>query len=419
MTLSPSVPLVLVLVLALVAGSVPALAQTKPAAPAEAPKEGARKEVLEPLQAAQALLKDNKASEALEKLKAAGAVPDRTAYENFFIDQLTAQAAALAGQDTLALEAYDRALAAGRYNADETRRVLRAQSNLAFRAKDYVRAVSYSRKLLATPELPADMRVAALDLLGRSLYLGDKFSEAAIVFKDWLDALAASGKPPTEEQIRLLASAHIQAKDDAGYEKALERMVTAYPKPEYWADLIARQAKQAGLTQRLRLDLLRLGRVTGGFTQPDALLEAAELALQAGLPGETRQILKSPQAASAFTTAGDQARVRELMDRASKAAAADAATPDDQAKRLKSQPMFGLGHALALDGQAARGIALMQQALQQGGLRNPDDALLQLGVQQVLAGQSEAKTTLAQVKGHDGAAALARLWGLHLQAGTR
>ncbi|EHR69658.1 hypothetical protein BurJ1DRAFT_0778 [Burkholderiales bacterium JOSHI_001] len=415
MKFSPS----FLIALALLAGGAPALAQTKPATPAEAPKEGARKEVLEPLQAAQALLKDNKAAEALDKLKAAAAVPDRTPYENFFIDQLTAQAAALAGQDTLALEAYDRALAAGRYNADETRRVMRAQSNLAFRAKDYVRAAGYSRKLLATPELPADMRVGALDLLGRSLYLGDKFSESAPVFKDWLDALAASGKPPTEEQIRLLASAHIQAKDDAGYEKALERMVVAYPKPEYWADLIARQTKQPGLTQRLRLDLLRLGRTTGGFIQPDALLEAAELALQAGLPGETRQILRSAPASNAFTTAGDQARVRELLDRATKAAATDAATPDDQAKRLKSPAMFGLGHALALDGQAARGIPLMQQAIQLGGLRNADDALLQLGVQQVLAGQADAKATLAQVKGSDGAAALARLWDLHLQASPR
>ncbi|NGY07048.1 hypothetical protein G7Y85_19920, partial [Solimonas terrae] len=60
---------------------------------------------------------------------------------------------------------------------------------------------------------------------------------------------------------------------------------------------------------------------------------------------------------------------------------------------------------------AAKGIALMQQGIAKGGLKNPDVARLHLGYAQLLAGKkADAVRTLSSVRGKDGSASLARLW---------
>lgn len=396
--------------LALLGGAPAAWPQAAPAA-----AETVRAEMGPLLAAAQKALADNTPADALAPLAQAQAMADRTAYENFIIDQLQGQAAARAGQDTLAMDAFDRTLAANRFKPEEALPVQRLLLQLAYRAKAWPRAVGYARTLLALPALDGAARLDAQQLLGQALYLQGQHRDAAVAVAAHLDALAAAGRKPTEEQIKLLASAHLQAKDDAGYLAALERMVAAYPSPAYWADLIARHAKAAAPTTRLRLELLRLGRATGAFVDSEALLEAAETALQLGLPGEARLLAKKGLDEKTFKPGADTTTAQQLLQRGTAAAAKDAASGDGAG--LTPQALFGLGHALTLDGQAARGLPLMEQALQKGGLRAMGEATLQLGTAQAAAGRPEARATLQKVPAGDPAHLLARLWLLHLPGG--
>jgi hypothetical protein len=410
-------PLPAALSAALVLGAPAALLLAPAAAQAQAASQPQAQDANTLLQQAEQLLAAGQAAEAVAKAQEAAALPGANAVDKVNSDLLIGRAATRAGQDKLALDAYDRVLASGKLGPDEAARLSTTQAQLAFRAKDYARSARYAQQALAATNLDGGARLDLMDLQGRALYLGDDFNGAAKAVTAWLDALPSAGRQPTEDNIRLLASCYLQAKDEAGYGKALERMLVAYPKPGYWADMLARTARAHNLNPAQRLELLRLGRATGGITGADASLEAADLALRAGLPGEARQLLKQGLDANTFKPGADTTSARQMLERANKAAAADQKTADEQARRLSGQGLFGLGHALALDGQAERGLALMQQALGQGGVKNANEAWLQLGALQAEAGLPAARDSLAKVQGSDATAALARLWRIHKKLG--
>jgi len=67
-------------------------------------------------------------------------------------------------------------------------------------------------------------------------------------------------------------------------------------------------------------------------------------------------------------------------------------------------------------GQYDTGIRLMEQGIAKGGLRQPDDAKLHLGIAYLAAGQKpKAVDAFKGVGGADGTADLARLWLIQAQ----
>jgi Flp pilus assembly protein TadD len=76
--------------------------------------------------------------------------------------------------------------------------------------------------------------------------------------------------------------------------------------------------------------------------------------------------------------------------------------------------LIATGYNLVVNGQAERGLSLMEQGLHKGALKHPEDAKLHLGLAYIQSGQkSKAVQVLQTVRGSDGAADLARLWVLH------
>ena len=70
-------------------------------------------------------------------------------------------------------------------------------------------------------------------------------------------------------------------------------------------------------------------------------------------------------------------------------------------------------------GQFDTGLALMEQGIAKGGLRQPEDAKLHLGIAYLAAGQkAKAIQAFKEVGGTDGTADLARLWLTHAQRPT-
>ena len=56
----------------------------------------------------------------------------------------------------------------------------------------------------------------------------------------------------------------------------------------------------------------------------------------------------------------------------------------------------------------------MEQGIQKGGMKRPEDAKLLMGIAYAMAGQkAKAQQMLKTVQGTDGTADLARLWSLH------
>jgi len=385
-----------------------ALAQSPPA-PAPA-ADTVRPEVAKPLIAAQDAIKAKNFAEALARIKEAEAVPGRTPYETFVTDRTRGAAAVGAGDVPLALQSFDAVLASPLMPAGERAGLLQGMVELAYDAKDYARvgalAERYAQAGGSTPYVRK--------LLVLAFYLGGDFTGAAAALRQQVEADEAAGRKPDEQVLRLWVASAAKMNDMPQYTLAAEHQLAHYPSPKLWTDALARLPSQPGFSERLRLDLLRLRLATGTMSQPDQFVEYAQLAQQAGLPGEAKKVLDAGFAAGALGQGTGATEHKRLQATVAKQAA------DDEKSLLaaKASPSdtnvtFSTGFALATIGQFDKGLPLMEAAAAKGGLRNPAEASLHLGVAYFGAGQRDkALTTWKTVQGSDGSADLARLWSV-------
>ena len=386
------------------------LSQGEPASNGEA----VRAEVGRPLLAAQELLKAQKSGEALAKIAEADAVPNKTPHERFTIERMRGTAAASAGDWALALRSFDAVVASGLLSAPEQLKMLQAMAGATYRAKDYARSAALAERYVK--EGGSDR--ATRQLLVQSLYLSQAYAEAARELKASLREDEKAGRTPAEEPLQLLANCHARQNDAAGYLEVLEKLVTYHPKKDYWADLLRRLPQRPGFASRLALDVYRLQLASGTLTSTTDHLEMAQLALQDSSPVEARKVIERGFASGVLGSGPDAERHKRLRDLAIKSVAEEQrslvnseAEASGAASAPTGLPLFNLGWALLQQGQADKGIAMMELGLQKGGLKRSDEARLHLGLALIATGhKAKAQPVLKAVQGTDGSADLARLW---------
>ena len=231
-------------------------------------------------------------------------------------------------------------------------------------------------------------------------------------------AAEESTRKPSEEELQILANCFLRQKDTGGYVNAIEKLVVYYPKKEYWTDLLSRVQKKPGFSDRLALHVYRLKMATGNLTSANDYMEAAQLAVQAGVPAEAKLILDKGYAANVLGQGKEgerHGRLRDLINKnleESKKARAEEEKSALAAKDGNDLVKVGLNYVY--EGNAQKGLPLIEQGIKKGGLKRPEDAKLRLGEAQLQAGQkAKAAQTLRDVKGADGTADIARLWVLH------
>ena len=90
----------------------------------------------------------------------------------------------------------------------------------------------------------------------------------------------------------------------------MEKLVTYYPKKEYWVDLLSRMQRKPNFSDRLSLDAYRLSLATGSMATPADYMEMAQLALQADLPSEGKQVVDKGFASGALGTGAEAERAQ-------------------------------------------------------------------------------------------------------------
>jgi tetratricopeptide (TPR) repeat protein len=225
---------------------------------------------------------------------------------------------------------------------------------------------------------------------------------------------------PAEDALKYLAGCYSQLNDVAGQIWALEKLVTYYPRKEYWAELIARSEKRAELSEGLMLDLWRLKLVTGTVETAADYMQAATLALAAGYPAEAKAMLDKGYAGGALGSGANAESQRRLKDLVAHQVAEGRKTlgvapPPVGASALESgSPQVNAGFALVTYGEVARGIAMMERGVQQPSSNRPQVDRLHLGIAYLSAGRkTDAIAMLKTITGAHGAAYLGRLWYLH------
>jgi hypothetical protein len=407
----------------------PALqAQTPAATAASAPDTArtVRPEFAAVVQAAQALTTEGKHAEALSKLSDADALPNRTPWETWVLERNRASVAQRAGNNARLMQALDAALATGQADAAEERSLIEALVNIASREKDHARVLRWSQRYEDIKGTNDGVRVMRIQSQADS---GDE-AGAIAALRQRAEAAEKAGQASPESHLRLLLSLQY-AKKDAGSAATLQRLAMAYPRPEYWADLVSAAAREPGLSDRALLELYRLLRVTGNLKAGDLRFEMAQIAQRAGQPGEALAVVDEGFANGSMGTGKDAAEHSKLREQLRRGAAADKADRPAAEAAAKRAPdgnaLADLGWSMVADAAPGApaaaiepGLSLLEQGVAKGGLKRANAARLHLAISQVAAGRKDAaKQTLSGLSSTGAADEMAtpiRLWTLFAQA---
>ncbi|GBR19980.1 hypothetical protein LV564_15525 [Komagataeibacter nataicola] len=365
------------------------------------------------LQKAQTDLAAKKYPQAMADVDAADAVSGKTDYESYTIAQMRAAVAAQSGNVPAAISAYDTLIASPRTPAATKEQMALAEGSMAFTAKDYPTAVTVSEKYIKAGGKNPQM----LTILIQAYYLQHDFANAARVQQGQIDATIKAGGKPTENQLQLLAACQAQLKDNAALTKTYVMLATYYPKPDYWAQVVHSVLSNPNMAPGLRLDIDRV-RLESGLVKTSAeYMDITELAMQAGLPQLALDIINQGYASGVVGHDASAPRSEKLKAMVAQTAESTKANLDTAASQAATgNAMLTAGYNYVLNGQADKGLALMQQGLAKG----PTDiniGRLHYGLAQAAAGQKAAAiTTFNSVEGTNGARDIAQFWVLKLNA---
>jgi hypothetical protein len=334
--------------------------------------ETVRPEVGKPLQEAGNLLRAQKYREALTKIGEADAVGGKTAYESYLIQRMRVSAESGVGDAAAAASALDAVVASGHATPAEKLQMIEAVAVAFYRNKEYQKAAQWAVRF----EKEGGTDPAIRQMLVQSYYLSN---DCASVSKELQpSAQSEGGHAPSEEDLQLLANCYQRLGDKGGYANAMEKLVTYYPKKDYWADLLSRTQGKPGFSDRLDLDLYRLKLLTGNLTSPNDFLEMAQLDLEAGYPAEAKKVVDQGFNTKILGTGPDAARQQRLRDLVVKSIAdaqTNAAQQESEAHAAKEgDGLVNLGFAAVTDGKFDKGLGLMEQGIAKGNLKHPDEA---------------------------------------------
>lgn len=377
-------------------------------------QEALRPEIGKPLQAAQELIKAQKYKEALAKVRDADAVANKSASESFMIERMRLAAASGSGDVETAAKSFEAISGSSKVAAADKARMIESIAGAYYRARDYAKAMQWSQRYFKEGGTNPAIRT----LLIQSQYLSGDFAGAARELTTEIQAAERAGTAPAEDRLQLLLNAAVKQNDNNAYVFAMEKLVTYYPKKEYWVDLLSRMQRKQNFSDRLALDTYRLSLATGSMTAPNDYMEMAQLALQAGLPAEAKQVVDKGFASGALGSGAEGERHKRLRDLVTKRLAEDKQAQPANEKQAAADKdgnaLLGIGFNTVMEGDAAKGVALMQQGIGKGGLKRPEDAKLHLAIAQLRAGDAaKAQATFKTVSGSDGTSDLARLWLLY------
>jgi len=394
----------------------PAFAADAPAA-ASAPADSVSPAFAKPFNEAQDLLKSGNGAATLAKLKELEALPNLNAYEKYLMLRVKAQAEYAAGDSATAVTDFEALIASNQLPAGDRVSLLRVLASILYTTEQYPKAaVAIQRYLDAGGDDP-QLR----ELLPQTQYISKDYAAAAKGFRAQVDATYAAGKVPPEKTLRLLASAYAQSDNDANYVWALDRLAVAYPKADYWKELIARAAHTDKFSDRLWVDNYRLKTVLLGSVTDSERLSYAALSAHAGYPEEAKRILDDAYANKPFTGA-DLTEANKLRIEINKAVASDraqlAATESSARSAKDGNALVSLGLLQTVDGNAQQGAQLIEQGIAKGGIKNPEEARLHLGYAQVKAGRDAdaVKTFDGITSGPAGIVPIAHVWSLYAQS---
>jgi hypothetical protein len=368
------------------------------------------KKVEKNMRAADKASDEKKWDEVLAQVREADAVEgEKSEWHKFWVHEYSGMAYVNLKQYPEAEREFDIALNSPCMPEAQKSNRLKVLLQLAYQNKNYPKAIEYGNlavKAGGDPEL--------LVYVGNAYYIQNDNENTKRVMTDLIKAQEAKGAKPEEQTYRILQSACSNLKDNACVIDQSEKLVTHYPKPEYWNQLISSMLRE-GKNDKQLLSVLRLAKGSDVLTEADQYYEMSRLALDQGLPGEAQSTVEEGFQKGIFKDAREKDRSTRLLDEAKKAAAYDKTTIDKQDAAAKAKPTgdsdVKLGAAYLSYDQTEKAIEAIKRGVAKGGVKDPDEAGLLLGMAYLRMGnKAEAANAFRTVTQNPLMARVAKFW---------
>jgi hypothetical protein len=334
-----------------------------------------------------------------------------------------AKSAMAGGNCNAAMTAVHKAENAGSLTADEQKYIKQMKDYIATASKG---ACGGDTDIGAKAKFAADWRarkyrdvIADADILRKhgGLTANDQqvVAQAYYYQRDYDGCIRATraggGVGMLEWQMKCASEAH----DDATYLAAVEGLVTATNKPEYWVLLTKFAQGAKALSDHQTLDVYRVKYMAGAARTSEDYFNAAQFALQFGFAAEARGIIEN--GIKNRLMVGD--RAQRLLQRAM----------GDQASNQRNQPrtekeargarngdlLVKLGEDYCGMGRSRDAVQVIQDGIAKG-VSDTDGAQIRLGQAYYLSGQKpQAVAAFAKIKDKGNYGMVARLWTIYVR----
>jgi tetratricopeptide (TPR) repeat protein len=377
------------------------------------------KSVAKPLKAAQDAMNAKKFDEALAKLKEVEAISGRSPYDTHLMNEMYGFVYVRTQQYAEAAKALEAGLSSGFLEEAEVPNRVKALAQVNYQIKNYDKAIEFGNRAVKGGYADDDM----LTLVAQAYYIKGDYKGTIGFVDGFVTNQIKAGQAPKEQSLQLVMSSCVKLDDAECTTKALERLVSYHPKNEYWQNLLYSMFQQEGQTDKSLLHVYRLATEVDVLKRPDDYTEFAQLALEAGSPGEAQAVLEKGMAKNVFTDARLLDRNKRLLETAKKQAAADQASLDkiakDAAAGKTGDKDVSVGLAYLGYKQYDKAVEAINRGLSKPGVQNEGEARLLLGIAELGKGnKEEAQKAFKAVKGDPKLERIANLWSLHARQAT-
>ena len=393
-------------------------APTTPAFAADKPQNS--KAAGNALKAAKASLDAKKYADAINKLKDAQNISGKNDYDEHLINEMLSYAYVKTNNLPEAAKVIEASLDSKYTSASDKQKRVKQLFQIHYTLKNYDKVLQLGDRMVKEGSADDD----TYTLMGQAYFLKGDFKGAARFMQGQVDSQIKAGRKPKEQLLNLVQNACLKTDDSACLQRTYERLVSYYPKPQYWQNLMTAMyhtQDSGGGSDQQQLQVYRLASAVGVLNKPNDYTEYAQLAIEAGAPGEAQAVLEKGFSSNIFTEQRDIDRNKRLLESAKKAAAAGqaglSAADADAAASKTGDKDVSVGIAYLGYQQYDKAAAALQRGLGKGGVSNTANAQLLLGIAQLGAGRKEeARKAFKAVKGNPTLERLANLWTLHAQA---
>jgi tetratricopeptide (TPR) repeat protein len=371
------------------------------------------KKVDKPMAAVEKAFNAKQWDQVLAGVAEAEAVPvEKSLYDQFWFHEFRGRAYLNQQNFTEASKELEAGLNSPCMEEKEKPARLKMLLQIAYQAKDYPKVIAVGNQYL---EKNPDPEIGAY--VGNAYYATDDYPNTRKVMAEVVAKQEASGKVPEELTYRILQGSCIKLKDNVCTTELLEKLVTHYPKPNYWQDLMSLLMATTKNNNQL-LNMWRLADGVDVMTDPAEYLEMAQLAIGQGLPGEAQTVLEKGNQKGLFTSARQKEQYSQLLGEAKQAVTLDKSTLEKQDAAARTKPTgdndVKLGAAYLSYGQLEKAVETLQRGISKGGVKNPDEAAILLGIANLRAGNKpEAAKAFSTANKDPTMTRIAKLWLLN------